>query len=149
MQFTRFTDYALRVLIYVGQRPNQWVTIREVSDAYGISRNHLMKVVSFLGGTGYLLSQRGPGGGVRLQVSPAEIRLAEVILHTEGSMDLLPTPGELPGSLRQPHAQLELALGEAAGAFIDSLNDRSLADVLHGAAGSRRPATALAPEAAP
>ena len=61
MQLTRFTDYSLRVLIYLGLRQDEWVTIRQVSDAYGISRNHLMKVVSFLAGREYLTSQRGPG----------------------------------------------------------------------------------------
>lgn len=130
MQLTRFTDYALRVLIYVGQRPDEWVTIRQISEAYGISKNHLMKVVSFLGSKGYLLSQRGPGGGVRLRMPPSEVRLADVILQTEGNLDLLETPDNVTGPLRQSHTRLELALGAAMSAFMHSLNGHTLADVL-------------------
>ena len=84
MQLTRFTDYSLRVLIYLGIRQEEWVTIRQISDAYGISRNHLMKVVSFLASNDYLVSQRGPGGGIRLKRPPHEINLAEVIIDAEG-----------------------------------------------------------------
>lgn len=131
MRFTRFTDYALRVLLYVGQRPDEWVTIRQISDAYGISRNHLMKVVSFLGSKGYLKSQRGPGGGVQLQPLPADVLLAEVIVITEGSMNLLEAPGHLPANLKHAHELLDEVLDNATRAFLDSLNHHSLADLLN------------------
>ncbi len=132
MQCTRFTDYALRVLIYVGQRPGEWVTIRQISDTYDISRNHLMKVVSFLGNKGYLASQRGPGGGVQLQLPPEQIRLADVILDAEGSLHLLEAP-ELPGryaALSGAHDRLTARLREAVDEFLAALNGYSLADVL-------------------
>ncbi len=130
MQFTRFTDYALRVLIYVGQRPDEWVTIRQVSDAYGISRNHLMKVVSFLGSKGYLKSQRGPGGGVQLQLLPSEVFLADVIVDAEGSLNLLEAPRGLPANLKNPHEILDDILSNAGQAFLGSLGHHSLADLL-------------------
>lgn len=130
MQFTRFTDYALRVLIYVGQRPDEWVTIRQVSDSYNISRNHLMKVVSFLGNKGYLKSQRGPGGGVQLRMQPSEVYLADVIIDSEGSMNLLEAPGKLPASLTCPHQILDDILSDAGRAFLASLSNHSLADLL-------------------
>ncbi len=132
MQCTRFTDYALRVLIYVGQRPGEWVTIRQISDTYDISRNHLMKVVSFLGNKGYLASQRGPGGGVQLQLPPDQIRLADVILDAEGSLHLLEAP-ELPGkyaALSEAHDRLAARLREAVDEFLAALNGYSLADLL-------------------
>jgi Rrf2 family nitric oxide-sensitive transcriptional repressor len=130
MQFTRFTDYSLRVLIYLGQHPGNWVTIREISDAYDISRNHLMKVVSFLGNRGYLTSQRGPGGGVRLNQDPERIRLADVILDAEGDMNLLECM-RLPAD-QLPTAQRRLCdlLQGAVQAFVDTLNGQSLADLL-------------------
>ena len=73
MRLTRFTDYSLRVLIYLGLEQDRLVTIRSISDAYAISRNHLMKVVSLLTRMGYLNAQRGPGGGIRLARPPSEI----------------------------------------------------------------------------
>jgi Rrf2 family nitric oxide-sensitive transcriptional repressor len=130
MQCTRFTDYALRVLIYVAQRPDEWVTIRQISEAYGVSRNHLMKVVSFLGNRGYLLSQRGPGGGVRLQVPAHQIRLADVLVDAEGGMILLPEPETLPAGLDTAHARLTQVLHDAVQAFLADLNGQSLADLL-------------------
>jgi len=136
MQCTRFTDYALRVLIYVGQRPDEWVTIRQISEAYDISRNHLMKVVSFLGNKGYLVSQRGPGGGVRLQLPPDQIRLADVLLDAEGGMELLATPTAIGDELSEPHERLSQALHDAVDAFLAALNGRSLADLIEPAATS-------------
>jgi Rrf2 family nitric oxide-sensitive transcriptional repressor len=118
------------VLVYVAQRPDQWVTIRQISEAYGISRNHLMKVVSFLGNRGYLLSQRGPGGGVRLQLPPQQIRLADVLVDAEGGMDLLPQPESLPDSLVDAHARLGQMLDHAVQAFLQDLNGQTLADLL-------------------
>ena len=131
MQFTRFTDYALRVLIYVGQKPDEWVTIRQISEAYGISRNHLMKVVSFLGNKGYLQSQRGPGGGVQLRIAASDVRLADVILHAEGDLNLLSMPTDLPDKLELPHKNLDQILSGATQAFTQNLGDQSLADILH------------------
>ena len=130
MQCTRFTDYALRVLVYVAQRPDEWVTIRQISEAYDISRNHLMTVVSFLGHRGYLVSQRGPGGGVRLQLPAHQIRLADVLLDAQGGMELLPPPETLPDSLVEAHARLGRVLDNAVQAFLDDLNGQSLADLL-------------------
>lgn len=130
MQCTRFTDFALRVLVYVAQRPDEWVTIRQISEAYGVSRNHLMKVVSFLGSRGYLASQRGPGGGIRLQLPAHQIRLADVLMDAEGGMDLLPEPETLPDTLVEAHARLGEMLENAVQAFLRDLNGQSLADLL-------------------
>ncbi len=138
MQFTRFTDYSLRVLIYVAQRPDEWVTIRQISDTYGISRNHLMKVVSFLGSKGYLVSQRGPGGGVRLQIPPEQVRLADVILDAEGGMELLEPPVAVGEDLADPHERLTSALQGAVDAFLQTLNGQSLADLVEPSASDMR-----------
>lgn len=66
MRLTRYTDYAMRVLLYLGARQDRLCSIAEIAGAYGISQNHLMKVVSDLAGAGYLVSVRGRSGGVRL-----------------------------------------------------------------------------------
>lgn len=130
MQFTRFTDYALRVLIYLGVRQNEWVTIQQISDAYGVSRNHLMKVVSFLANQGFVDSQRGPGGGIRLAVDPPEINLAKVILHAEGDVTLMDCMRPGTDCLLSPESRLSNVLTEALQAFTDTLGSHSLADII-------------------
>ena len=83
MRLTRFTDYSLRVLIYLGQNSQNRVTINQISETYDISKNHLMKVVSNLTRLDFVSAQRGPGGGIQLNRAPAEICLKEVIRNTE------------------------------------------------------------------
>jgi Rrf2 family nitric oxide-sensitive transcriptional repressor len=130
MQLTRFTDYSLRVLIYLGVRPDEWVTIRQISEAYGISRNHLMKVVSFLSRQDYLVSQRGPGGGVRLKVPPGEINLANVIMESEGDMHLVECMREKSNCALEASCRLSGMLAAALSAFLETLNRYSLADMI-------------------
>src|SRR5690606_38287290 len=71
MKLTTFTDYSLRVLIYLAAQPGRRATISEVASAYGVSENHLVKVVHFLGRQGWLRNVRGKGGGLELG-RPAE-----------------------------------------------------------------------------
>ena len=70
MQITSYTDYALRVLIYLASSPDRQATITEISDFYNISRNHLVKVVHQLGSKGFVKTTRGKGGGFSLQRPP-------------------------------------------------------------------------------
>ena len=130
MQLTRFTDYSLRVLIYLGLRQDEWVTIRQISDAYGISRNHLMKVVSFLARQDYLTSQRGPGGGVRLKVSPTDINLGNVIMAAEGDMNLVECMAEDSHCTLSPYCGVQGMLSIALQAFQDTLRRYSLQDMI-------------------
>ena len=70
MRLTSYTDYCLRVLIYVAAHPEGRGTIAEIAQSYGISENHLVKVVHFLGKVGFLLNVRGRGGGLGGRTSP-------------------------------------------------------------------------------
>ena len=89
MRLTDYTDYALRTLIYLGLHRDHLVTIREISDAYGISNNHLTKVAHQLGLSGLVQTVRGRGGGLRLGREPADIRLGEVVRLTEPDFNMV------------------------------------------------------------
>ena len=135
MKLTRFTDYALRVLIYLGLNEGQRVTIREISEAYRISRNHLMKVVSNLTRLGYLDSRRGPGGGLTLARPASQINLADVILDMEEDMNLV-TCFEVGGTcVIAPVCRLRDALAESLSAYMSTLSNYHLQDLLEPDAG--------------
>ena len=79
MQLTHYTDYSLRVLVYLALKKNKSVTITEIAEYYKISRNHLVKIVNNLANLGYITTQRGKGGGMHLALPAAEINIGEVI----------------------------------------------------------------------
>jgi len=126
MKLTRYTDYALRVLLYLGARPERLCAISEMSRAYGISQNHLMKVVHDLGKAGFVTSTRGRLGGIRLARPPAGIIVGSVIRHTEDSFDL----ADCGGCIIAPACGLTGVLGEALAAFMAVLDSYTLEDML-------------------
>lgn len=83
MRLARMTDYAIRLLIYLAQRPERLCTIAEVATSYAISETHLMKITHQLALDGWLETTRGKGGGIRLARPPAEIRIGEVVRTME------------------------------------------------------------------
>src|SRR5258708_39863641 len=83
MRLTDYTDYSLRVMLYLAVRPEGLSTIQEISDAYGISKNHLMKVVQRLGELGWVETVRGRNGGLRLEARTPLLTIGEVVRKTE------------------------------------------------------------------
>ena len=84
MQLTMNTDFSLRVLLYVAERPDQQISTKDISDFYNISHNHLVKVVNNLGKLGYLSLKRGRyGGGITLGKKPEEINIGIVVEEIE------------------------------------------------------------------
>ena len=130
MKLTRFTDYSLRVLIYLGLKDDNRVTIREISDAYGISRNHLMKVVSLLTRMGYLDARRGPGGGIALARPPGEIILADVVRDLEDDLNLVECFCDEGTCVIKPMCKLKTALNQALDAYLDTLERYTLLDLI-------------------
>jgi len=84
VKLTAFTDYSLRVLIFVATAPQGRATIAQVATAFGISENHLVKVVHMLGREGLLVNTRGRGGGLALARAPREINVGALVRLTEG-----------------------------------------------------------------
>lgn len=128
MRLTRYTDYAMRVLLFLGSRPDRLCSIAEIARAYAISQNHLMKVVNDLVHAGYLQSVRGRSGGVRLARPPGEINIGALVRHTEDDFDLLGCGTCIIASA----CGLTCVLDEALQAFLAVLDRYSLADVLSG-----------------
>lgn len=133
VQLTTFTDYSLRVLISVAaKREQERSTILEIADQYGISRNHLVKVVHHLSRAGYLTTVRGRGGGFRLARPAADIRVGDVIRATEHQFNLVPC---LDNSKRgscviEPACVLRRALCQALEAFLEVTDQCTLADLV-------------------
>lgn len=131
MRLTTFSDYAFRVLIYLGAAPQRLATIADIAGAYGVSENHLMKVVHQLARLGYIETVRGKGGGMRLARPAAKINVGEVLRATEDGFALVECMGEGESDCRIVSAcALKSALGEAVGAFLAVLDGYTLADLV-------------------
>lgn len=126
MRLTRYTDYAMRVLLYLGARPERQCSIAEIATAYHISQNHLMKVVNDLARSGYVASVRGRSGGIRLGAEPQAINVGKVVRHTEDDFRL----ADCPNCVIAPACGLQGALNEALEAFLGVLDRYTLADLL-------------------
>jgi Rrf2 family nitric oxide-sensitive transcriptional repressor len=133
MQLTRFTDYTLRTLIAVGVDTEGGVTIADIAARYGISKNHLMKVVQHLARAGYLETVRGRGGGLRLAVPAERIGLGAIVREVEG-FEIVPCFGAERRAVEAcaiaPACVLKGALGRALTAFLDVLDEYTLADLI-------------------
>ncbi|MDE1150062.1 MAG: Rrf2 family transcriptional regulator [Azospirillaceae bacterium] len=132
MRLSSYTDYALRTLVYLALKPDGLATINDVAQIYGISKNHLMKVVHQLSQLGYVEAVRGRGGGLRLGRKAEDIRVGEVVRATEQELDLLECFGDAdPEFCRlSPTCVLKSALKEALQAFLAVLDDYTLADLV-------------------
>ena len=131
MRLTAFTDYSLRVLIYLGVHSNQRAAVGEIAAAYGISRNHLMKVILFLAEEGYVATTRGRGGGVQLKLSPDRIRIGDVVRKSEADSVLVECFSREASECRIENAcKLRSAFHKAAQAFYSVLDTYTLADLI-------------------
>lgn len=139
MRLTVYTDYALRMLMYLAAKQDGLATIAEIAESYKISKNHMMKVVHQLGVAGYVDTVRGRGGGLRLARPAADINLGEVVRTTESDMTIVPCfdPLNLDCPLRGA-CVLRSALAHARDAFIAVLDEYTLADLAAGPAAMRR-----------
>jgi Rrf2 family nitric oxide-sensitive transcriptional repressor len=131
MRLTVYTDYSLRVLMYLAVKEGGLATIDEIAKSYSISRNHLMKVVHQLGVAGYIETVRGRGGGLRLARPVETIGLGEVVRYTEPDMAIASCfkPVDAPCAIRRC-CVLKRALEKARDAFLDVLEGYTLGDLV-------------------
>lgn len=130
MRLTVYSDYALRLLMFLAVRGNTLATIPQIAKAYNISSNHLMKVVHQMGQAGYIETVRGRSGGMRLARPASDIVLGEVIRFTEPDMDIVPCFAlENQDCPLRRACRLKGALDRARTAFLGVLDEYTLADL--------------------
>ena len=130
MKLTAFTDYSLRVLIYLAADTTRRATIAEIADSFGISENHLVKVVHFLGKQGWIETVRGKGGGILLAMPPAQVSVGKVVRDTEGVAMPAECFSEDGGNcIISGACRLKGVLGEAVKAFYAVLDRYTLEDI--------------------
>jgi len=130
MRLTEHTDYALRTLIYLGVRDGRLTRVGEVADAYGLSKNHLLKVANHLAAAGYIQTVRGHGGGLRLAQPAEAINIGAVVRSTETDMNLVPCFCEGGGCRIETGCVLRRTLNMALRAFMAELDRTTLADLV-------------------
>ncbi|MBU6408919.1 MAG: Rrf2 family transcriptional regulator [Verrucomicrobia bacterium] len=131
MQLSAYSDYAIRVLMQTALCRPERTTVAEVAETFGISRHHLVKVVHDLGRHGYLATQRGIGGGFMLARAPEAIRLGDIVRLGEESDTVIDCHESKHRFCRLlPACQLKGILDEAAGAFFETLDRHTLADLI-------------------
>jgi Rrf2 family nitric oxide-sensitive transcriptional repressor len=130
MRLAEYTDYALRVLMYCAAHPDRLVTIAELAERHGVSKNHLMKIVNHLGHQGLLRTTRGRGGGVALLRKPSEIRVGEVVRTSETDLRMVECfDASTNTCLLTPTCRLKRVFDSALRAYLNELDKATLADL--------------------
>ncbi len=131
MRLTMYTDYSLRVMMSLAADPERTWTIQELADGYGISKNHLMKVINALAQAGRVQTVRGRGGGLRLAEGAREVRLGDLVQECEQDFNLVECfGGERGECILEPGCRLKRVLGQALQAFMMVLNEYTLGDLV-------------------
>jgi Rrf2 family nitric oxide-sensitive transcriptional repressor len=130
MKLTAFTDYSLRVLIYLAADTTRRATIAEIARSFDISENHLVKVVHFLGKQGWIETVRGKGGGIRLAMPPQQVNVGKVVRDSEGAaMPAVCFSADRDRCVIDGSCRLKGVLGEAVKAFYAVLDRYTLEDI--------------------
>ncbi len=130
MKITNYSDYSLRVLMYLGVSGDSLATIAEIAEKHDISRNHMVKIVHHLGQLGYVKTVRGKSGGICLGMPAEKIVVGKVVRQTESNLELVECFGAENTCIHSPGCVLKKALKEALQAFLSTLDSYTLADLI-------------------
>ncbi|SAL67395.1 BadM/Rrf2 family transcriptional regulator [Caballeronia peredens] len=135
MRLTDYTDYSLRILLYLSVRPSGLSTIQEISDAYGISKNHLMKIVQQLGELGWVETVRGRNGGLRVAERSRSLTIGDIVRKTENDFAIVGCFGDRAEGQQncviQPQCRLRGVLAAARDAFLAELDKHTVEELAH------------------
>jgi Rrf2 family transcriptional regulator, nitric oxide-sensitive transcriptional repressor len=133
MRLSEYTDYTLRVLMYCATHRDRLVTIGELAEQHGLSKNHLMKVVNDLARQGLLETTRGRGGGLRLLAEPETIRIGDVVRATETDFRLVECFDAATNACTlSPSCRLKHLFDDALAGYFKALDGATLADMSQG-----------------
>ncbi len=133
MHLSKFTDYSLRVMVYLAAKPDELSTIDEISDKHGISKEHLRKIVHNLAQNSLIESRRGRGGGIRLAHRAGDIKIGTIVRVAEDGFHIAECFRPDGGNCRiSGCCQLNDMFHEALNAFLSVLDKYTLADILTG-----------------
>ena len=131
MRLTQFTDYSLRVLIYLALQPDERTTIDQLTNAYDVSRHHIRSVVHHLAKLGYIDSIQGKGGGITLALEPAQVSIREIIESTENDFHIVECFNSQGNACPiEPICVLKQALSEASKSFLQTLDGYTIEDLI-------------------
>lgn len=130
MQITRYTDYSLRVLIYLAINNQRLSTINEIAQSYDISKNHLMKIVQQLNIEEYIVAIRGKNGGIKLNKTPSDINIGTLVRNIEDKTKLIECFGAGNQCVITPSCQLKQIFAKAQQSFYKTLDAYTLQDLL-------------------
>jgi len=129
MRLTRHTDYAFRVLMALARAPGRVISVDDLAQEFGVSKNHLMKVAQNLTAGGFVTTVRGRNGGLQLAIPPCDINLKEVAVHMEPDFNIVGCFGD-EGCSFLPRCGLKGVLGQAKLAFLQTLANHDLESIL-------------------
>ena len=136
MQLNKFTDYALRIVMYISPPRDVPYTIAELAENLQVSQNHLVKVVHFMAKNEWIITSRGKGGGIRLNPDALSAQLGEMVKILQGNQEIIDCNS--PPCVLRKHCDLKGVLDQAMQQFYNHLNQYRLADVVQSAAATMR-----------
>ncbi len=131
MRLSLHSDYALRLLMHAGLSSGQLISAEDTAQAFGLSKNHLMKVIYGLGQSGFIETVRGRNGGFKLAVPPSDICIGAVVREMELDLAIVECLGDGNTCVISPACRLTGIMHEALDAWLTVLDKYTLADLLH------------------